>query len=134
MAKCRNCKKEIDANATRCPHCLTEMPTSNFIAAFKSAFIALILLGIFGLAMYFFVVSIMSEIGIFLGVVLLFVFFLIGIFAFIFSIASFSNAKKDSKKTPPDGVGIDILIGVISLLISITLFVVGFILAVSVMS
>ena len=129
MAKCRNCKKEIDVNATRCPYCLTEMPTSNIIANIKGAFIALILFGIFGLAMYFFVSSLMSQIGIILGVVLLFVFSIVGIFTFIFAIAAFSNAKKDT-----DGVGIDILIGLISILISITLFVVGFNLAVSVMS
>ena len=58
MAKCRNCKKEIDANATRCPYCLTEMPTSDFIAKLKGAVIALILLGIFALAMYFFFINI----------------------------------------------------------------------------
>lgn len=129
MAKCRNCKKEIDANATRCPYCLTEMPTSNTIANIKGAFIALILLGVFGLAMYFFVDLLISQIGMVLGLVIMFVFFIVGIFAFIFALAAFSNAKKDT-----GGVGLNILIGLTSILISITLFVVGFILAVSVMS
>ena len=62
MAKCRNCKKEIDANATRCPYCLTEMPTSDFIAKFKGAIIALILIGVFALAMYFFIINIGDSI------------------------------------------------------------------------
>ena len=129
MAKCRNCKKDIDASATRCPYCLTEMPTSSTIANIKGAFIALILFGIFGLAMYYFITTLLSQIGVILGIVLLFVFFIVGIFAFIFAIAAFSNAKKDT-----GGVGLNIIIGLISILISITLFVVGFNLAVSVMS
>ena len=133
MAKCRNCKKEIDATATRCPYCLTEMPTSNVIANIKGAVIALILFGVFGLAMYFFVSSLMSHLGLVLGLIIMFVFFLIAMVAGIAAIGCFSNAKKWSKEDPLNSVGSYILFGLVCTLISITLFVVGFKLGASVM-
>ena len=61
MAKCRNCKKEIDANATRCPYCLTELPTSKLMANLKSTLITLGILGIFAVAMYYFIINILVE-------------------------------------------------------------------------
>ena len=133
MAKCRNCKKDIDATATRCPYCLTEMPTSNIIANIKGTFITLVLFGIFGLSMYFFVTSLMSKLGLVLGLIIMFVFFLFAVVAGIAAIGCFTNAKKWSEEDTLNSVRSYILFGLVCALISITLFVVGFMLAVSVM-
>ena len=129
MAKCRNCKKEIDANATRCPYCLTEMPTSNFIANLKGVFIALILLGIFGIAMYYFVISLIPKIGMILGLLLLFVLFFVGALIGVVAIGLFTNAKKWSEEDPLNSVGNYILYGSVCTLVSLALFAVGIILA-----
>ena len=129
MAKCRNCKKEIDATATRCPYCLTEMPTSNFIATLKGVFIALVLLGVFGLAMYFFVISLIPKIGMILGLILLFVLFFIGALAGVAAIGCFTNAKKWANESELNSVGNYILFGLVCTLISLALFAVGIILA-----
>ena len=98
MAKCRNCKKEIDANATRCPYCLTEMPTSDFIAKFKGAIIALILIGVFALAMFFFVINIgefFSSIFKYMNILLL----VIDIFLWIISfVLVYLTIKTKNKK------------------------------------
>lgn len=47
MAKCRNCKKEIDVTATRCPYCHTKMPTNDFLINFKGICILGAYIGIF---------------------------------------------------------------------------------------
>ena len=85
MAKCRNCKKEIDAKATRCPYCLTEMPTSEFIVKLKSIIIALAVFSIFALAMYFLIGSIIRNIIVDPGMLVAFSIF-IGGFSGIFAI------------------------------------------------
>ncbi len=119
MAKCRNCKKEIDANATRCPYCLTEMPTSDFIATLKGVFIALILLGIFGLAMYYFATSIVRDISKNAEGFIVIILFLIGFFIGKFAITLLKWYKnKEEFKTMRCLIG-----GILFAIISITLMV-----------
>ena len=134
MAKCRNCKKEIDANATRGPYCLTEMPTSDFISKLKGAFIALSLLGIFALAMYYFVITLIPKIGMILGFCLLVLLMMGALFAGVAAIGLFTNAKKWSNEDKINSGGNYILFGLVCSLISLALFVVVFILAKSVFS
>jgi uncharacterized membrane protein YbjE (DUF340 family) len=119
MAKCRNCKKEIDANATRCPYCLTEMPTSDFIATLKGVFIALILLGIFGLAMYYFISSIIRDISKNSEWFIVIILFIIGFFIGKFAITLLKwYRNKEEFKTLRCLIG-----GIVFAIISITLIV-----------
>lgn len=61
MAQCRNCKKEVAANATICPYCHTSMPTNDFILTMKSCFMVLFLLLFVGGSLVLGVISIFNN-------------------------------------------------------------------------
>ena len=119
MAKCRNCKKEIDANATRCPYCLTEMPTSDIIANLKSAIIALVLFSTFALAIYLGTSSIIRDIKENISVVVSGSLFFIGCLIAIFAILVFKWVKNDELLDPKRAI----IIGIVCVIISIFLII-----------
>ena len=55
MAVCRNCKKEVNANANICPYCGTRMPGNQTIADLKGFLIGwvIILCVLCGIAYWF---------------------------------------------------------------------------------
>ena len=96
MAKCRNCCKEVDPNATICPYCQTGMPANDFIAKVKG-----ILIGLIGLALLCFLVyqlfsSVISYIDSNLWVVMIFVFGA-GIIFFVLGVLGFIGIKLEEK-------------------------------------
>ncbi len=45
MAICRNCKKQVDADANVCPYCHTHMPGNDFLAGCQTIMIGIFLVG-----------------------------------------------------------------------------------------
>lgn len=135
MAKCRNCKKEIDATATRCPYCLTEMPTSDFLSKFKSIFIGITVLAFAAFAIYYSIFSIIrnfdsASFSYFLLFVILSILFFLGIVAVVFAIALFANAKKwaEEDENKVTSVGTYILFGIVCTVISLGLIAIAVVL------
>lgn len=119
MAKCRNCKKEIDATATRCPYCHTEMPTSDFIAKLKGVIITLVLFGVFALAIYLGTSSLIRKIADNISGIASGISFFIGSLIAIFAIALFKWVKNDELLNPRRAI----IIGIVCAIISIFLIV-----------
>ena len=53
MAVCRNCKKQVDENATVCPYCHTHMPASKAMLDFKSIIVGILISVVLAQSVYF---------------------------------------------------------------------------------
>lgn len=60
MAVCRNCKKQVDENATVCPYCHTHMPASKAMLDFKSIIVGILMLALFGAFIYYNIVTLFN--------------------------------------------------------------------------
>ena len=60
MAVCRNCKKQVDANATVCPYCHTHMPGNDFLANCQTVMIGIFVLGFALFAIIYGIISIFT--------------------------------------------------------------------------
>jgi len=113
MAKCRNCCKEVDPNATICPYCKTGMPANDYVAKFKAILIGVICLGFVGF-LAFYLISLFKPLFIFIGAFL----FIVGIFAFINAIKSKKEEHPEFDTKKAKGISlILILIGIVLIII-----------------
>ena len=96
MAKCRNCKKEVEVDATICPYCHTSYPANEHIANIKSIVIGIIVLFVFVALIIGFISTVFNTIFTpgFLAFGLRVILSIIGIIAGGAAVGCFTNAKK----------------------------------------
>jgi len=113
MAKCRNCCKEVDPNATICPYCQTGMPASGFISAIKMILISIIGLFALGFLVYYLIATLIEP-----------TFLLaLGMTSVVISLLFFINAKRWGDFSGNINVKFNIKSGLICLVVGLALII-----------
>jgi len=126
MAKCRNCKKEIDVTATKCPYCHTQMPTNNYLGQLKSNVIGILTLTFVAFVFMYLVTYAAQSIDLSDLLPLTPITITLGAFMGVSSIYNLKNAKKLAEENPSTTVNEYIRGGILGIVISLVLIILSF--------